>query len=115
MKKFIKGFGYAMKGIAFSLEDQVNMKVHMAVGVLVICAGFFYSITISDWCIVLICIAVVIGFEMMNTALENLVDLVSLERTPLAGKIKDIAAGGVLIVSLGSAVIGILVFSKYIA
>jgi diacylglycerol kinase (ATP) len=56
----------------------------------------------------------VLGLELMNTALENLVDLVTRERLPLAGKIKDIAAGAVFIASFMAAVVGVLIFRKYI-
>jgi diacylglycerol kinase len=55
----------------------------------------------------------VIGMEMINTSVESLVDLVSLERKPQAGRIKDIAAGAVLLVSAVAVVVGILVFKKY--
>ena len=114
MKKFIKRFGYAFKGITFSLADQLNMKVHIVAAVIAISAGFFFSITIPHWCAIVLCIAIVLGFEMINTALENLVDLVTLEQRPQAGKVKDIAAGAVLIVSIGAAVVGVLIFSQYL-
>lgn len=96
------------------MKDQVNMKVHFAAAVFVIAAGFFFSISITHWCIVAICIFAVLSLEMINTALENLVNLVTVERNPLAGRIKDIAAGAVLVASTGSAVVGLLIFSQYI-
>jgi diacylglycerol kinase len=77
-------------------------------------AGFYLSIQPIEWCIILMCISLVISLELINTAVENLVDLVTLERKPLAGKIKDIAAGAVLIASAISLIIGIIVFRKYL-
>ena len=77
-------------------------------------AGFYLSIAAIEWCILLLCIALVIGLELVNTALENLVDLVTRERNPLAGKVKDIAAGAVLVVSIITVIIGLIIFRKYL-
>ena len=88
--------------------------MQLGVAVIVVGAGFYLSISSLDWCIILICIAMVIGLELVNTALEDLVDLVTLERNPLAGKIKDIAAGAVLAVSIIALIIGLIVFRKYV-
>jgi diacylglycerol kinase len=114
MKSFLKSFIYAIHGLWSAVDDQRNLKVQLAVAILVVGAGFYLSITSIEWCIILLCIAFVIGLELVNTALENLVDLVTLERKPLAGMIKDIAAGAVLFVSTLSLIIGILIFRKYL-
>jgi diacylglycerol kinase len=114
MKEFFQSFIYAIQGIWAAIADQRNLKVQLAVAFVVVVAGFYLSITSLEWCILLICIALVIGLELMNTGIENLVDLVTMERNPLAGKIKDIAAGAVLSVSVISLVIGLIIFRKYL-
>ena len=114
MKSFFQSFGFAIKGILSALKTERNFKIQFATGLLVITAGLYYNITVSEWCVVLLTIALVLGLELMNSAMENMVNLVTKERNPLAGKIKDFAAGAVLIVSIISAVIGILIFWKYI-
>ncbi len=114
MKDFLQSFIYALHGIWSGISDQRNLKVQLGVAVIVVGAGFYLSITSIEWCILLICIGLVIGLELVNTALENLVDLVTLERHPLAGKIKDIAAGAVLMVSVVSVIVGLIVFRKYL-
>ena len=114
MKYFFKSFVYAINGIWSGVTDQLNLKVQLGVALVVISAGFYYDITPVEWCVILLCIGLVLGLEMMNSAIESLVDLVTLERNPLAGKIKDIAAGAVLLVSLISVVIGVIVFRKYV-
>jgi diacylglycerol kinase len=114
MKEFLRSFVYAVQGIWSGIRDQRNLKFQLAVAVVVVIAGFYLSITAMEWCLILICIALVIGLELVNTALENLVDLVTLERNPLAGKIKDIAASAVLIASVISLIIGLIVFRKYL-
>ena len=114
MRDFLKSFIYAIHGLWSGIADQRNLKFQLGVGVIVVGAGFYLSITAIEWCVILLCIAMVIGLELVNTALENLVDLVTLERKPLAGKIKDIAAGAVLIVSILSVIIGVIIFRKYL-
>src|SRR3990170_277736 len=114
MRDLLKSFIYALHGIWSGIADQRNLKFQLGVAAIVIGAGFYLSITSIEWCIILLCIALVIGLELVNTALENLVDLVTLERNPLAGKIKDIAAGAVLIVSVMSLIIGLIIFRKYL-
>ena len=114
MRDFLKSFIYAIHGLWSGIADQRNLKFQLGVAVIVVGAGFYLSITAIEWCIILLCIGMVIGLELVNTALENLVDLVTLERKPLAGKIKDIAAGAVLIVSILSVIIGVIIFRKYL-
>ena len=114
MRDFLKSFIYAIHGLWSGIADQRNLKFQLGVAVIVVGAGFQLSITAIEWSIILLCIAMVIGLELVNTALENLVDLVTLERKPLAGKIKDIAAGAVLIVSVLSVIIGVIIFRKYL-
>jgi diacylglycerol kinase len=114
MKSFFQSFGFAIKGIATALRTERNFKIQFAIGLLVITAGLYYNITSNEWYAVLITIALVLGLELMNSAMENMVNLVTKEHNPLAGKIKDFAAGAVLVVSIISAVIGILIFWKYI-
>ncbi|HEX6225948.1 MAG TPA: diacylglycerol kinase family protein [Chryseolinea sp.] len=114
MKNLLKSFIYAIHGLWSGISDQRNLKFQLGVAIVVVGAGFYLSITAMEWCLILLCIAMVIGLELVNTALENLVDLVTLERKPLAGKIKDIAAGAVLLVSIFSVVIGVIIFRKYL-
>lgn len=114
MRNFLRSFVYALHGIWTALGHQRNLKVQLGLAVIVVGAGFYLSITRLDWCIILICIAMVVGLELVNTAIEDLVDLVTLERNPLPGKIKDIAAGAVLAVSVIALIIGLIVFRKYL-
>lgn len=113
MKKFFKSFVYAINGIISMIRHR-NLMVQVTFGLIAIGAGFYVKITPVEWCVLLVMIAIVIGFEMINTAIENLVDLVTRERKPLAGKIKDIAAGAVLFVSVIAVFVGIIIFKKYI-
>jgi diacylglycerol kinase len=114
LKFFFKSVGYAIKGIGSSLQEQRNLKVQIFIAVIVVGASAYLEISAIEWSIVLITIGMVIGTEMINTAIESLVDLVTLERKPQAGKIKDIAAGAVLFVSIIAVIVGVLIFRKYL-
>jgi diacylglycerol kinase len=114
MLEFIKSFLYAFKGIKASLEEQRNLKVQSLVALITIGAGFYFGISPVEWCLVLMMIGIVIGLEMLNTAIEGLVDLVTTEWKPLAGKIKDMAAGAVLVVSIIAVIVGLIIFRKYV-
>ena len=67
-----------------------------------------------EWIAVILCIGMVIGAELFNSAIERIVDLVSPQRHPLAGQIKDIAAGAVLICALTALIIGLIIFIPYL-
>ncbi|VBB46829.1 Undecaprenol kinase [uncultured Paludibacter sp.] len=110
MKRLLLSFSYALKGIKQVIRSETNMKIHLSIAVLVIILGFIFHISTSEWLACIICIGLVFSAETMNTAIETLVDMVSPERKPAAGKIKDIAAGGVFLAALISVVVGMIVF-----
>jgi diacylglycerol kinase (ATP) len=74
----------------------------------------YYHITTTEWCIVLLCFGLVLSAEAFNTAIERLVNLVSPDFHPIAGDVKDVAAGAVLICAIASAIIGCIIFIPYI-
>ena len=114
MKSFFRSFYYAWNGFRKAATEERNIRVQLVVAILVIAAGFYFRITAGEWCILLLCIALVIGFELLNMALENLTDLIKPEHHPIAGKIKDIGASAVLFVSIASTIIGLIIFWKYL-
>ncbi|MBR2456835.1 MAG: diacylglycerol kinase family protein [Bacteroidaceae bacterium] len=114
LKKRIKSFGYAFKGIASLLKKEHNAWIHCLAIVVVTSLGFYFHITPTEWCIVLLCFGMVLAAEGFNTAIERLVDLVSPERHPVAGDVKDVAAGAVLICAIAAAIIGCIIFLPYL-
>ena len=85
----------------------------MIAAMAVIIAGIVLGITRNEWIMVVMCIGTVLAAELFNTAIEKLVDLVSPERHPVAGRVKDIAAGAVLICAVAAAIIGLIIFIPY--
>ncbi|TAK42591.1 MAG: diacylglycerol kinase family protein [Saprospiraceae bacterium] len=109
-KKRLDSFRYAFAGIAELVRSQPNAMIHLSAAALVIIAGLFFGLSRMEWCAVVFAITIVIAAEAVNTALEYLTDLISPNYHPLAGKAKDLAAGAVLISSVGAIVVGIIIF-----
>jgi diacylglycerol kinase len=112
--KFVKSFGHAFNGIRVAIREQRNLKVQATIAALTLVAGFYFDIPSVEWCVILLTIALVMALEMVNSALENVVDLITRDQHPLAGKAKDIAAGAVFFASIIATVIGAIIFAKYI-
>jgi len=105
-----RAFFYASRGLGLLLATQWNARIHLLAAVLVLLFGFLLGLAPWEWCAVFFAIAIVWITEALNTALEFLVDLVSPMRQPLAGKVKDVAAGAVLIASLMAVAVGAIIF-----
>lgn len=111
MKSFIKGFGYAGRGIAHCLHRERNMRVHFTVMIYMysFLAGGFFEITRTQLAIIFAANAMVMMGEMINTSIERTVDLVTDEKKELAKHAKDTAAGAVLIAAIFAVAIGIAI------
>ena len=101
--KRINSFKYAIEGIKATFKSQTNMKIHVTVMLLVIIAGIILKL-----CIILF--SLVLAGELFNTAIEAIVDMVMPEFHPKAKLAKDAAAGGVLVLAIGAAIIGLMIF-----
>lgn len=108
--KIIKSFKYAIQGIKTGIKEEKNMKIHILIMILVIIAGIILKISKIEWLICIISFGLVISLELINTAIENTVDLITLEKNEKAKTIKDTSAGAVLTVAVTSAIIGLIIF-----
>ena len=111
---FRKSFLFAIQGFRIAVATERNIKVMLAVGACAVVAGLALQIDLLSWAIILLCCGVVIMAELLNTAVETVVDLVSPEFHPLAGRAKDIAAAAVWVLSCLVAIVGVLVFANAI-
>lgn len=109
IRKFFRSFGYAFRGIITSFEEQ-NMKFHGFAACIVVLCGFLTGLKIEEWLILILTISLVFGAEMINTAIESVVDLTSPDVHPLAKRAKDVAAGAVLVFAITSVIIGLIIF-----
>jgi len=103
-------FGFAFEGIGYTIRTQHNMRIHLVIAACVLVLSFFLRLTPIEWAIILICIGLVLMTEMLNTAIEAIIDLISPEYHPLAKIAKDIGAGMVVVFSALAAIIGCIVF-----
>jgi len=102
-------FYVAGRGLLEAVGEQRSLKIHLAVGILVIAAGFWLKLTGVEWAIVTLCIGVMFTVELLNTAIEMVVDLASPDIHELARKSKDFAAAAVFSSSIMSATIGVVI------
>lgn len=109
-KKMVNSFKYAFCGIAQSFKTERNMKIHILIMILVIIAGFVYKISPMEWIICIILFAFVISAELMNTAIETVVDMITKQKREDARIAKDVAAGAVLVSAIAAGIVGILIF-----
>ena len=110
-----KSFGYAFEGILTGIRQERNMRIHCMAVILVTAAGTLFQITAVEWCVCLLLFALVAGLELVNTAVEAVVDLVTEEKKPLAKIAKDTAAGAVLFAAIISAFVGCIIFLPYVS
>ncbi len=110
MKKRLLSFKYAFQGIATLVRTQPNFIIHIFATFVVIGGGFYFGLSATEWCLLVFAIGMVLSAEAFNSGLEFLTDLVSPEYNELAGKTKDVAAGGVLLAAMAAAIIGFIIF-----
>lgn len=110
MKKFFKGFGYAFAGLVAATKSERNMKFHLCATVCVVAVGLWLKISSVEWLAVLLCCGMVVGAEMLNTAIEKLADAVKPEKSAQMKFVKDVAAGAVLACAIAAAGVGLLIF-----
>lgn len=108
--KAARSFRYALQGILDLFHFENNARIHLFAAIGVVGAGFYFQLSRTEWAIVVTQVALVWAAEAFNTALEKLADAVSPEYHPLIKSVKDLAAGGVLIVAIAAAIVGFLVF-----
>ncbi len=111
---FRRSFLFALQGFRTALSTERNIKVMLCFMAFAICMGMLLRIDVLSWAIVLLCCGMVISTELINTAIETVVDLVSPEFHPLAGRAKDVAAAASWVISITAAVVGILVYIRAI-
>lgn len=104
---------FAIRGLAIAWQEK-HIRLELTIALLVSGAGWYFHITATEWLICFLLFGLVMGLEVMNTALERLVDMVQPDWDARAGNIKDLSAGAVLCACIFAALAGILIFGKYI-
>ena len=107
---FVKSFYFALRGIWEGVKTERNIRIHSMMTVVVILLGTYVSLNWIEWLFVLIAVTGTVALELVNSALERVVDLVTEEYHPLARQAKDMAAAAVLLYAIFSVIVGIVIF-----
>jgi len=110
----LKSFVFAFKGINLAFTER-NFRLHIISSLLVIALGFIVKLTHIEWIVVLFCIGLVLSMELVNTAIEEIVNFISPEYHLNAGRIKDLAAAAVLVASIVAFIIALIIFLPYLS
>lgn len=106
----LKSFGFAFEGIKTEFKKGRNFRIQILIGILALILGCILKISATEWFDLIIVIASVLILELINTAVESIVDMISPEIQPKAKIAKDVSAGAVLLASLASVAVGALIF-----
>ena len=112
LKALARSFGYGFRGIGYGIRTQRNLRVHMVALMTVVIFNLIAGLSVTHWCVELLCCMLVIALELVNTALEAACDKMSEGYDPLIGHAKDVAAGAVLAAAIGAVVIALLIYTR---
>ncbi len=110
MSKEIKSFGDAIRGLIIFFAKERHAKLHLIIMLLVVLGGFYFKVSGTEWILLCIAFALVIGSEALNTAVEKLSDIVQPEKHAGIRDVKDIAAGAVFFCVIMAVIIGVIIF-----
>lgn len=113
-RRFRKSFKFAWSGIIQTFKTERNFQIHISISIIMIMIGFFLPFTVFEWIVVLFLIGGMLSLELMNTALEHVVDLVTEDIKPLAKAAKDAAAGAVFVYAILSVIIALILLLQHI-
>lgn len=112
-RRLIKSFQYALLGLKKVFLEEQNFRIHSIVALLVIILGFYFQITIWEWIIVILLIALILILEIINSIFERLLDLLKPRIHEYVGDIKDMTAAAVFVGATIAVIIGLIIFLPY--
>jgi diacylglycerol kinase len=108
--RVLKSFSFAFQGLKDCLLNEKNFRIQYVTALIILIAGIFFSLSNMEWISILICFALVLSFEIINSAIEKLCDLVCPSISPVIKKVKDMCAAAVLVSAIISFIIGCIIF-----
>ncbi len=113
IKRFIMSFKYSIDGLLYSYKNEKSLGIHAFLTILGVLFGIFFKISLIEWAQVAIVLIVILAAELINTAIEAAVDMVTIETNPLAKIAKDCGSAATFVLSiLGAIVAGIIFVPK---
>jgi diacylglycerol kinase (ATP) len=110
MKRLLRSFGFAFKGLRYATLTQLNFRIHLALAFIAVVLGALLQISFAEWQWIMLSITIVLVTELINTGIETLTDLVSPGYHEKAGHVKDVCAASVVIAALFALITGIVIF-----
>ena len=108
-RKWADKFADAFRGLASGVSGQSSFAVHFVIAACVILAGFMLRTSLQEWCLLILCMTIVLAAEMFNSALEALAKAIDIDHNPHLAKALDIASAAVLVSAIGSSLVGAIV------
>jgi len=113
IKRLIKSFTYAFKGLKKIFREEQNLRVQSIVAIITIALGFIFKIKALEWCLIILVIVLVILMETINSAVERLADVLKPRIHEYVMEMKDIMAGAVMLSSILAIIVGLIIFLPY--
>ena len=110
IKKLIKSFRYAYSGLRYAYKNEQSLAVDIGMALVVAIAGILFKVSITEWAILVITVGLVISLELLNTAIEAVIDLVTEKYHPIAKVAKDTSAAAVAVLAVVSVIEGLIIF-----
>ena len=104
------GLGYAVNGLKYAIKNEINIRIQLVIGLLVIIFALILSVSLLEWVLLILLIGFVITAEILNTAVETMLDYLAPEQHHVVGAIKDLTASAVLVTSIVAVIIGMMIF-----
>ena len=114
IKRLVKSFSYAVKGLIKTFKEEQNFKIHVFVAIVVILTGWCVGVNKYEWIILVLIIGLVMLMEIANSAVERITDVLKPRMNNYVKEIKDITAAGVLVASVVAVIAGLIIFWPYI-
>ncbi len=113
-QKQVNSFRYAFQGIWFMIKSENHFRIHLIILVMVVIAGILFHLSTNEWVWIILVSGAVLSAETMNSSIEQLTDLVHPHKGEKAARIKDLAAGAVLLSAIAAAIAGVIIFAPKI-
>lgn len=113
LKRIAKSFLYAMRGLKKTFREEQNFKIQSLVALLVLFLGFYFEITRTEWIFLVLAIGLVLLMEVLNSAIERVVDVLKPRIDDYVKEIKDIMAAAVMLASVVAVIVGLIIFIPY--
>ncbi len=113
LKNRIFAFKAAFSGLFEAIKNETHLKIHLIASLIVVLAGFYFQVLINEWLWIILCCALVITAELINSSIETICNIIDKNYNPKIKYIKDVSAASVLVLSVFSVIVAILIFKKY--